>query len=96
MYCNPLDPGSAVCRQLPDGSKIDCIASSGGLAQCLDPNSKTYVNCVPYQAIAPGDAGGSAVQLACYSNSASGAREAKFERNVFDGSSIPDGFSDSF
>ena len=96
VYCNPLDPGTAHCSTIPQGIKIDCIASSGGLAQCLDPASNQYVNCVPYQGNQPGDAGSSAAQLACYSNSTPGARGSKFDRNVFNGSDLPDGLQESF
>lgn len=96
VYCNPLDPGSADCRTLPDGIKIKCIASSGGLAQCLDPATKVYVNCVPYQVIMPGDAGGSAIQLACYSNPPPGARDSKFDRNPLNNSEFEGDFDDPF
>jgi len=96
VYCNPLDPGSAECRTLPDGIKIKCIASSGGLAQCLDPASKIYVNCVPYQVMMPGDAGGSAIQLACYSNPPPGARDSKLDRNILNNSEFQGDFDDPF
>ena len=96
VYCNPIDPGSANCNTIPDGLKIKCIASSGGLAQCFDPASKLYVNCVPYQSVGSDGSGGAAVQLACYSNSAPGATGTKFKQNILDDSSILDAFSDSF
>jgi hypothetical protein len=96
VYCNPLDPGAADCRTLPEGIKIDCIASSGGLAQCMDPATKQFVNCVPYQIMMPGDAGGSAIQLACYSNVQSGARDSRFDRNRLDDHEFQGDFDDPF
>lgn len=96
VYCNPIDPGSANCKTVPAGIKIKCIASSGGLAQCMDPSSKIYVNCVPYQVISPGDSGGGAIQLSCYSNQSAGPNGSKFQRDVFDDDSLNDPFAQPF
>jgi len=96
VYCNPLDIGSADCRTLPDGIKISCIAASGGLAQCLDPTANKYVNCVPYQVMMPGDVGGAAVQLACYSNVQSGAQDSRFDRNRLNNHEFESEFDDPF
>ena len=50
VFCDTVDPGTALCRVLPDGPKTTCIAASGGIAKCIQPSSQELVNCVPYQA----------------------------------------------
>lgn len=49
VFCDTLDPGTASCKILPRGPRIECFAASGGIPQCIEPDNETIVNCVPYQ-----------------------------------------------
>ena len=49
VFCDTLDPGTASCKILPRGPRIECFSASGGIPQCIEPESKVIVNCVPYQ-----------------------------------------------